>query len=154
MPKAIQGSVGTGGMNNSQHVLTVQYLLNCVPAGEGGPSPELVVDGIVGPKTIAAIQKFQKARFNWADGRVDPTGNTIKALQPYDPCPFIPLVTKGQKSGGLGQKDLGQKQMSGDKQGGYGDKLGGQLGEKFGGVYGDKAGGMPGSKGMPGFKSW
>ena len=38
--------------------VTVQYLLNCVPASQGGPSPELVVNGAVGPKTIKAIETF------------------------------------------------------------------------------------------------
>jgi hypothetical protein len=37
MPKPIDGSVGRGGRNfPAKDVLTVQYLLNCVPAGSGG----------------------------------------------------------------------------------------------------------------------
>ncbi len=101
MAKAIQGSVGKSGVNGSQSVLIVQYLLNCVPAANGGPVPELVVDGIAGPKTIAAIERFQKAHFSSADGKVDAKGNTLKALQQYDPFPQIPLVIKGQQSKGL-----------------------------------------------------
>jgi peptidoglycan hydrolase-like protein with peptidoglycan-binding domain len=95
-------------MNPPQSVLIVQYLLNCVPAGNGGPVPELVVDGMAGPKTIAAIQKFQKTNFNFADGRVDPNGKTLKALQPYDPYPNAPVVSvaAGAKAPGKGLSNL------------------------------------------------
>lgn len=91
MPKDIEGSVGFAGRNVARNVATVQYLLNCVPVARGGPAPELAVDGIAGPKTIAAIRRFQTTNFGRADGRVDPRGRTIGALQSYDPYPDQPL---------------------------------------------------------------
>jgi peptidoglycan hydrolase-like protein with peptidoglycan-binding domain len=91
VPKNVGSAVGYGGSNLFQNVTTVQYLLNCVPATRGGPVPELVVDGLAGPKTIAAIRKFQTATFGSADGRVDPNGATIHALQGFDPFPEQPL---------------------------------------------------------------
>ena len=92
MPKSIQTSVGQGGANaTAQDVMTVQYLPNCVPANQGGPTPELAVDGIVGPKTIAAIVGFQSRLTPAPDGRVDPGGPTITCLQKYDPYPMQPM---------------------------------------------------------------
>ena len=43
--------------------------------------PLLVVDGIVGPLTNAAIRDFQKANTGVVDGRVDCNGPTIKHLE-------------------------------------------------------------------------
>jgi hypothetical protein len=77
---AISASVGTGGRNVKQDVLTVQELLNGVRAGDGGPLPLLAVDGLIGPKSIGAIQRFQRAQLGWADGRIDPAGPTIARL--------------------------------------------------------------------------
>ncbi len=87
MAKEINYSVGFGGKNVTANVMVVQYLLNCVPAGRGGPTAELAVDGIIGPKTLTAIRRFQSASFGKADGRVDPNGRTLQALQGYDPRP-------------------------------------------------------------------
>ncbi len=87
MAKEIQHSVGYGGSNVMTNVMVVQYLLNCVPTARGGPTAELAVDGIIGPKTIAAIRRFQTTNFGRADGRVDPRGRTLQALQGYDPRP-------------------------------------------------------------------
>jgi hypothetical protein len=79
-----------GGKNMAQDVVNVQELLNMVPAAEGGPAPPLDVDGLCGPKTIAAIQKFQLAHFGWhgADGRVDPGGPTLAKLNEYESRSF------------------------------------------------------------------
>jgi peptidoglycan hydrolase-like protein with peptidoglycan-binding domain len=107
MPKSITGSVGLGGSNLPQNVMIVQYLLNCIPANSGGPTTELAIDGIVGPKTIAAIQRFQRTLLNFADGRVDPGGKTLKALQPYDPYPNVPLIPTDPGGGGVGAKQSG-----------------------------------------------
>ena len=59
--------------NHSADVRKVQAALNRFPAHEGGPNPQLVVDGICGPKTSAAIRKFQTKQFgaSEADGIVD-----------------------------------------------------------------------------------
>lgn len=98
MAKSIDSSVGYGGRNVRLNVMTVQYLLNCVPAGRGGPVPELAIDGIFGPKTLAAIRKFQHTNLGFADGRVDPGGKTITALGMYDPYPNQPLGSGFVKS--------------------------------------------------------
>jgi len=162
MAKNILGSVGEGGANQSQSVKVVQYLLNCVPGGSGGPGAELAVDGMIGPKTVAAIRKFQMAKFGKADGRVDLNGATIKALQGFDPHPNDGLgalshKTPHKESGAPGKTP--SEKMGGDwwKSPG-GDKMGGVAGktpsEKMGGEWwknpgGDKMGGTPGHKSPP-----
>jgi len=106
MPKNIRASVGKSGANASIDVMTVQYLLNCVPAAEGGPVQELAVDGFIGPQTMAAIVRLQQAHLGWSDGRVDPSGPTLPLLQSYDPIPNVPFNPphhhqyKGMKHGG------------------------------------------------------
>jgi hypothetical protein len=76
----ISASVGLGGKNLAADVRTVQELLNAVPTPSGGPMPLLAVDGLIGPKTNGAIQRFQRTQFGWADGRADPGGPTITRL--------------------------------------------------------------------------
>lgn len=71
----ISGSVGKGGKNKSADVETVQLLLN-----QNGANPELEPDGDCGKLTIGAIEKFQKSKLGWKDGRVDPGGKTWAAL--------------------------------------------------------------------------
>ena len=124
MGKTIVGSVGSGGINGTKDTMTIQYLLNCVPQSKGGPMVELVVDGILGPKTIAAIKAFQKANLPFADGRVDPGKQTFVALQAYDPQPNTPINLGGPKlssnpaakegagSKGLGYKDAAYKEAA------------------------------------------
>jgi hypothetical protein len=87
MPKTISASVGLHGRNLHDDTLTVQKLLNGVSEFLGGPNPKLVEDGIVGPKTRAAIQKFQLTHFgwHWADMRVDPDGPTLARLNELNP---------------------------------------------------------------------
>jgi peptidoglycan hydrolase-like protein with peptidoglycan-binding domain len=110
--KKISSAVGKGGMNKTMDVATIQYLLNCVPKHAGGPSPELAVDGICGPLTSAAIEKFQMANRNLADRRVDPNGPTLKALQAYDPYPNQKMAAclgaKGLGAGAATQKAASQ----------------------------------------------
>ena len=79
----ITASVGVGGKNRAADVRVVQELLNNVPTASGGPAPLLAVDGLIGPKTTAAIRRFQKAQFGWLDGRVDPGGPTIARLSDF-----------------------------------------------------------------------
>lgn len=136
MPKNIAGSVGKGGVNRAPDAATVQYLLNCVPKASGGPNPELVVDGICGPLTKAAILKFQMARGGYCDGRVDAGGPTIKVLQGYDPYPNTPMPPRKYGSGAAAQKAASQAilksvaaQITKMVQQGYGGKLpGGGMG--------------------------
>src|SRR5262249_51175783 len=79
-----------GGSNLPADVVTVQELLNQVPVTAGGPDPKLVVDGLVGPKTIGAIRKFQTFHFGWNDGRVDTNNVTIAKLNEFDGPPPPP----------------------------------------------------------------
>jgi hypothetical protein len=96
MARMIGSSVGRmGGKNLPMDVITVQQLLDQVPAHQGGPVPLLDVDGLCGPKTIAAIQKFQLHHFGWsiADGRVDPGGPTLAKLNEFDNNSFpLPVL--------------------------------------------------------------
>jgi peptidoglycan hydrolase-like protein with peptidoglycan-binding domain len=85
MPQTISAPVGTStpwarAVNFPSDVKTVQQLLNEVPPESGGPVPALAVDGIVGPKTSAAISKFQQAQFGKSDGLVEPGQRTIQRL--------------------------------------------------------------------------
>jgi hypothetical protein len=77
---AIAGSVGRGGRNTPADVRTIQSALNGVEPAQGGPTLKLDVDGFAGPLTIAAIEKYQRRHLGWSDGRVDPDGPTIHAL--------------------------------------------------------------------------
>ena len=76
----IHGSVGSGGINHTPDVRLVQMALNSVPGSTGGAAPPLAGDGIVGPKTIAAIRRFQQLWSSVVDGRIDPQGPTLRAL--------------------------------------------------------------------------
>ena len=78
--RPIARSVGAGGTNAKADTLMVQELLNSVPPEEGGPDLLLAEDGLIGPRTQAAINKFQKKVLSRPDGRIDPDGPTIKAL--------------------------------------------------------------------------
>ncbi len=92
MPKTISASVGLKGANKKEDVLTIQNLLNKVPPSQGGPDPLLVLDGICGPKTRKAIQRFQLHHFGWCgtDSRVDPGHQTLAKLNEFDPDPLPP----------------------------------------------------------------
>ena len=79
----ISASVGQGGKNLRDDTVTIQSLLNNVPAAESGPQTRLAVDGLVGGHTIAAIRRFQMPRLGWADGRVDPDGPTLALLRGF-----------------------------------------------------------------------
>lgn len=74
-------SVGAGGVNRAEDVLTVQSLLNGISPVRGGPAPPLAEDGLVGPKTTGAIVGYQREQVRIVDGRVDPGGPTITSLR-------------------------------------------------------------------------
>jgi hypothetical protein len=86
----INSSVGRGGINRPEDVRVVQDLLN---KSSCAPTPALGVDGKIGPKTIAAIEAFQKKvlLMSRPDGRVDPGGKTLAALS-EDSSPKAPPV--------------------------------------------------------------
>lgn len=78
----ISASVGARGANLAKDVREIQQALNGVSMAQGGPTPSLAVDGICGPLTTAAIQRFQRVQFpGWTpDGRIDPGQKTIRRL--------------------------------------------------------------------------
>ena len=91
--------VGQGGANVYDDVYNIQYGLDQVAPIDGGPSPQLVIDGLCGPKTIGAIRNFQKKHFGYAgcDGRIDPGKQTLKKLNELrnrNVFPTIPLSLK------------------------------------------------------------
>lgn len=135
MAKNIGKSVGSGGVNLYSDVRVVQYLLNCVPVSSGGPQKELAIDGAAGPLTKAAIVGFQKQKLGFCDGRVDPGGRTLTALQIFDPYPMQPMASPpAGKSGAAGTgaaygKDATGKSPAypgGGKSDGGGDGSGGK----------------------------
>lgn len=75
----LRGSVGAGGRNQSDDVRAVQHQLN---GQMSPPRKALSVDGLSGPRTEGMIRDFQRSvcRFRRADGRVDPGGKTMTAL--------------------------------------------------------------------------
>lgn len=80
----ISKPVGQGGAarNIPEDVRTIQDALNRVTEKgvAGGPMPLLDVDGLCGPKTNAAILKFQRTQVGVADGLVEPNKQTILKL--------------------------------------------------------------------------
>lgn len=76
--KGISAAVGAGGANRYADVITVQKLIN--KTRELMDSNRIGVDGAVGGETIGAITALQRVFFGWSDGRVDPNGQTLKAL--------------------------------------------------------------------------
>jgi peptidoglycan hydrolase-like protein with peptidoglycan-binding domain len=83
-PIAISQPVGRGPLarNKPDDVRTIQEALNrvTVAGAAGGPMPFLVVDGIVGPKTNAAIARFQQVQLKIFDGVIEPNKKTILKL--------------------------------------------------------------------------
>lgn len=78
----IKKSVGRGGENDSDDVKTIQVLLNLNL--DALPNTErLAVDGAIGKNTMGLIDTFQANIVGMAkpDGRVDPGGGTLRALQ-------------------------------------------------------------------------
>jgi len=80
MPATITKSVGRGGANIASDVTAVQTLLGARAKQLG--LPPLGVNGVADAATITAIIAFQQ-QILWAktpDGRVDPGGDTLRAL--------------------------------------------------------------------------
>ena len=77
----MQASVGLEAINLPGDVILLQSMLNSLPPELGGPSPQLTVDGEIGPRTVAAIIRLQRAtRQRIVDGRIDAHGATLVAL--------------------------------------------------------------------------
>jgi hypothetical protein len=82
MARSLTSSVGKGGTNLPDDVITVKELLNSAAEIFGAPSNFIdPVDGIVDGALIDAISRFQRSnQFGFSDGRVDPGGATLKRL--------------------------------------------------------------------------
>lgn len=78
--RSITDSVGRNGANKTTDVKLVQSLLNRHGA-------KLSADGAIGPKTIAAIESFQRNKVGLAspDGRIAPNGRSWNALNSSRP---------------------------------------------------------------------
>ncbi|MFB9268581.1 peptidoglycan-binding protein [Bradyrhizobium erythrophlei] len=75
----IRASVGNGGRNQRNDVVYVQCLLDDWLVRKGLQAID--IDGIFGPETGQAILLFQQRMTRFSDGRIDPMGPTIKALE-------------------------------------------------------------------------
>ncbi|HEY0891528.1 MAG TPA: glucosaminidase domain-containing protein [Cellvibrio sp.] len=76
-------SVGENGKNQRSDVLAIQKALNClIKYNLLPPLIPLREDGLAGKNTKAAIRRFQQisVRFSMPDGRIDPGGKTLEAL--------------------------------------------------------------------------
>jgi peptidoglycan hydrolase-like protein with peptidoglycan-binding domain len=78
-PRTLQlsGSVGRSGRNVRADVTAVQSILNATRPFAAPQTTALTVDGLVGPKTIGAIERFQYWNRSAVDGRMDPRGPAI-----------------------------------------------------------------------------
>lgn len=102
----INGSVGAGGINRGGDVRTIQELLNRHVSRLG--LPRLRADGTTGPRTLEAIHRFQKMVMGLVmpDGRVDPQGRTVRALDggvTGGTSPNLAAITTGGASTGAQQ---------------------------------------------------
>src|SRR5918995_4904800 len=98
--KPISGPVGAGH-GKPDDIRTVQRFLTARVPAEGAPPLILAEDGICGPKTQAAINKYQKFAVGFVDGRIDPQGKTIRALTGFIVgSPTVPQGTLGQNAAG------------------------------------------------------
>jgi len=81
---SILSSVGSRGVNALADVKRVQRLLNHQQGTAYRRGP-IAVDGLVGPETIGAITDYQRSvvKLSSPDGRVDPGGPTIAALEQH-----------------------------------------------------------------------
>lgn len=100
-PDVLTGSVGEGGRNQNPDVRNVQSRLNRIPQADGGPIPALSVDGACGPKTKAAIKRFQQRYYRelLGDGRIDPGKATWRKLLQMTGSATVP-DTFGAKAAG------------------------------------------------------
>jgi len=87
MARSVTQSVGKKGVNRPDDVKTVQQLLNN-HIGKLTPLRSLTVDGKSGANTENAIVEFQLRvlRMSSPDGRVDPAGKTLAALNQGGPA--------------------------------------------------------------------
>jgi hypothetical protein len=97
----IRASIGAGGRNRTADVLAIRQFLNAPSPAEGESDLILPKDGRIGPNTQAAITKYQNQTLGWADGRIDPSGPTIRALTQYTcDSPTFPCEKLGSPQSG------------------------------------------------------
>jgi len=101
----ISKSVGRNGVNSKVDVKVIQAALNLLKINNFVLENKLIVDGIIGKKTISAIDTFQKniVALNTPDGRIDPTGKTLALLKKYfskglSEDALMAIMTLGQAS--------------------------------------------------------
>lgn len=99
MAVSLAGSVGRGGENRAPDVRSIQKLLNQIY-----PLTPLVIDGRIGPRTIARIERFQRRFMQSPDGRVDPSGRTLRSL--LAAAPAADPVWSGDSSAWSQEKKL------------------------------------------------
>jgi peptidoglycan hydrolase-like protein with peptidoglycan-binding domain len=75
----ITAAVGSSGSNRRDDVALVQFLLNDWRERNGRRA--IAQDGQIGPETIGAIRDFQSTLTHVVDGRVDPAGRAMSALE-------------------------------------------------------------------------
>ena len=96
MAIVIGNSVGAGGVNQAQDVRNVQILLNCSHLLLAMPATKVIVDGLNGPQTEAAIRAFQtNILHGTVDGRVNPGGATINKLNAVAPTLELKILQAG-----------------------------------------------------------
>ena len=78
MADVLTGSVGRSAANRQEDVRLIQRLLNDARAAL--KLELLKIDGLAGPKTVAAIEDYQRRNALTADGRVDPPGPAFRSL--------------------------------------------------------------------------
>lgn len=112
MAKKISGSVGKGGKNKPEDTKVVQELLNGFTKSCG--FKKLDVDGLIGPKTNAAIKTFQEKAVGMAkaDSRVDPGGKSLATLN-LGPKKAEAQAKKEEKAQQSGKADAGGKEEKG-----------------------------------------
>lgn len=120
----LSASVGRNGQNRSSDVKIVQRLLNRHLDQLTPSRPLLIVDGLVGDKTVTAIIDFQRQVLNFGnpDGRVDPGGRTWAGLQAdAEPSGSSPPAETVPRLGQLSEKYETGRRGPGTVSGGSGD---------------------------------
>jgi hypothetical protein len=79
-PLSIQTKVGRDGVNQRFDGKLVQFMLNDSIFHDRAGNL-LKLDGIVGPKTISAIEQYQTRKSLKVDGRITPNGQTFSSLK-------------------------------------------------------------------------
>ncbi|MFD7877751.1 peptidoglycan-binding protein [Streptomyces sp. NPDC059766] len=102
----LRQSVGSGGINSNSDVAYVQLMLNDW-RGQNEISPLLEVDGLVGSKTTGAITLFQQNVTGIVDGRFDPHGPGVIALESFH---FESLAPRATATPFMGNQALEQEE--------------------------------------------